>query len=101
MAIKISELNLNKFGIKLLSMAKFHIISIWMIFGFLLLICASYIYYYQIYTLSSEVLSPTIQLPIAQKDQLNQILKDLDTREKKQKESSAQKISNPFMPLQQ
>lgn len=100
MAIKSPKFNLSKFGNKILSAAKHHTVSIWVIFGFLLLLCASYIFYYQIYMPSSETLSPTIQLPVAQKGQLDQILKDLDAREKRQQESSTRQILSPFVPLQ-
>lgn len=100
MVIKMPKLNVDKIGNKISSIAKSHIVLIWAIFGFLLLLCASYIHYYQIYIPSSERLSSTIQLPVAQKDQLNQILKDLDDRTIRQQESAIKNIPSPFTPQQ-
>lgn len=99
MAAEIPKIKIDRISEIILLSAKSHIVLIWSIFSLLLLLCAAYIFYYQIYIISLENLSPTIQLPVAKKNQLNQILKDLNEREVRQLELSSRNIPNPFEPL--
>lgn len=99
MSVENQKIKIEKIGESILLSTKSHIILIWFIFSLVLLFCAAYIFYSQIYLISLEDLSPTTQLPIAKKNQLNQILKGLDERDVRKLELGDRNIPNPFEPL--
>jgi len=93
------KIKIWKIGEAILLSTKSHIILIWFAFSLVSLFYAAYIFYSQIYIISSEELSPTTQFPIAKKNQLSQIIKGLDERDARRLELGDRNIPNPFEPL--
>lgn len=88
--------NFKKIEKNILETFKNHIISVWAALGLLLLIYAGYIFYSKVYASLTTTLLSAVKTQTAQREQLEQILQDLNEREQKRDNFDILKFTNPF-----